>query len=67
MNVKLFTKCRDQVVANCSQVIVGKDDVISLVLTCFLCSAAKFLTNHFKIFSLEHKKRRKKRNGFLSF
>jgi len=38
MNVKLFTKCRDQVVANCSQVIVGKDDVISLVLTCFLCS-----------------------------
>lgn len=38
MNVKLFTKCRDQVVKNCSQVIVGKDDVISLVLTCFLCS-----------------------------
>ena len=38
MNLELFTKCRDRVIENCSKVIVGKDDTISLVLTCFLCS-----------------------------
>ena len=38
MNLELFTKCRDRVIENCSKVIVGKDDAISLVLTCFLCS-----------------------------
>lgn len=38
MDVSLFTSCRQRVVDNCSQVIVGKDDVIALVFTCFLCS-----------------------------
>ena len=38
MNLELFTKCRERVIHNCSQVIVGKDDAISLVLTCFICS-----------------------------
>ena len=38
MEVSRFTQYRDHVVKNCSKVIVGKDDVISLVLTCFICS-----------------------------
>ncbi|MBP1581560.1 MAG: AAA family ATPase [Oscillospiraceae bacterium] len=38
MDISLFTRCRDRVINNCSQVIVGKDDAISLVFTCFLCS-----------------------------
>lgn len=38
MDVSKFTSYRDRVVANCSKVIVGKDDVIELVLTCFVCS-----------------------------
>ena len=38
MDVSRFTQYRDRVVENCSKVIVGKDDVISLVLTCFICS-----------------------------
>ena len=38
MEVSRFTQYRDNVVKNCSKVIVGKDDVISLVLTCFICS-----------------------------
>ncbi len=35
--VSRFTDYRDKVLSNCSKVISGKDDVISLVLTCFLC------------------------------
>lgn len=38
MDVTRFTQYRDRVIENCSKVIVGKDDVISLVLTCFICS-----------------------------
>ena len=38
MDISRFTEYRDKIVRSCSQVIVGKDDVISLVLTCFVCS-----------------------------
>lgn len=38
MDVSLFTNCKEKVLKNCSQVIVGKDDVINLVFTSFLCS-----------------------------
>ena len=38
MDVSLFTSCRQRVVDNCSKVIVGKEDAIQLVFTCFLCS-----------------------------
>jgi len=38
MDVSRFTQYRDRVIENCSKVIVGKDDVIALVLTCFICS-----------------------------
>ena len=38
LEISRFTDYRDKVVGNCSKVIVGKDDAISLVLTCFLCS-----------------------------
>ncbi len=38
MDVTRFTQYRDKVIENCSKVIVGKDDVISLVLTSFICS-----------------------------
>lgn len=37
MNISKFVDYRNKVVANCSKVIVGKDDIISLVLTCFVC------------------------------
>ena len=38
LDVSLFTSCRQRVVDNCSKVIVGKEDAIQLVFTCFLCS-----------------------------
>ena len=38
MDVTRFKECRDKVVANCAQVIVGKEDVIQKVFTCFVCS-----------------------------
>ena len=38
MDISRFTSYRDRVVGNCARAIVGKDDVIQLVLTCFLCS-----------------------------
>lgn len=38
LKISQFTDYRDKVISNCSKVIVGKDDVICLVLTCFLCS-----------------------------
>lgn len=38
MDITKFTTYHDKVIENCSKVIVGKDDVISLVLTCFVCS-----------------------------
>ncbi|MGM9521147.1 MAG: AAA family ATPase [Oscillospiraceae bacterium] len=38
MDVSRFTEYRRRVVDNCSKVIVGKDDIISLVLTSFICS-----------------------------
>ncbi len=37
MNVSKFVDYKNKVVQNCSKVIVGKDDIISLVLTCFVC------------------------------
>ncbi len=38
MDIAKFSDYRDKVLKNCSQVIVGKDDKIELVLVCFLCS-----------------------------
>ena len=38
MDVSRFVSYHDKIVENCSKVIVGKEDVISLVLTCFVCS-----------------------------
>ena len=38
MDTSRFTQYCEKVVANCSRVIVGKDDVIRRVLTCFVCS-----------------------------
>ena len=37
MDVLRFVDYHNKVVENCSKVIVGKDDVISLVLTSFVC------------------------------
>lgn len=38
VDISRFTEYRRRVVDNCAQVIVGKDDVIALLLTSFLCS-----------------------------
>ena len=38
MDISRFTAYHDRVLDNCKKVIVGKDDVITLVLTCFVCS-----------------------------
>jgi len=38
MDIGRFTEYRRKVVDNCSLVILGKEDMISLVLTCFICS-----------------------------
>lgn len=38
MNLSYFQDYHKKVIDNCSKVIVGKEDVISLVLTCFVCS-----------------------------
>ncbi len=38
MDVSLFCDCKERVLKNCGKVIVGKDEVINLVFTCFLCS-----------------------------
>lgn len=38
MNISRFTEYRDKIVSNCSKVIVGKEEAIELVLTCFICS-----------------------------
>ena len=37
MDVARFTEYRKKVIENCSKVIVGKEDAIQLVLTCFIC------------------------------
>ncbi len=33
-----FIEYKDKIVSNCSKVIVGKDDAIKMILTCFICS-----------------------------
>ena len=38
MDITPFTEYKKKVVENCSKVIVGKDSVIELVMTCFICS-----------------------------
>ena len=38
LDVSLFCDCKDRVLKNCGKVIVGKDEVINLVFTSFLCS-----------------------------
>ncbi len=38
MDISRFQQYRDRIVENCSKVIVGKDDVIALVATTFICS-----------------------------
>ena len=37
MEIKRFTDYRDKILSGCAKVILGKDEVILLVLTCFLC------------------------------
>lgn len=37
MNVEKYKSYHDKILKNCAQVIVGKDDVISLLLTSFIC------------------------------
>ena len=38
MDISRFTQYKEKVIDNCGKVIVGKDDIIQLVLTCFICS-----------------------------
>jgi len=38
MDITRFKSCNEKVVSNISKVIVGKNDIISLVFTCFVCS-----------------------------
>ena len=38
MDVSRFIEYKKRIIDNCSKVIVGKDDAIALVLTCFICS-----------------------------
>ena len=38
MDIQRFQQYRDRIVGNCSKVIVGKDDIIALVATAFICS-----------------------------
>ena len=38
MEIQRFTDYRDKIVDSCSKVIVGKNETIELVLTCFICS-----------------------------
>ena len=38
MDISRFKSCNDKVVENISKVIVGKNDIITLVFTCFVCS-----------------------------
>ncbi|MCD8054782.1 MAG: MoxR family ATPase [Lachnospiraceae bacterium] len=38
LDLSRFTEYKKNVLDNCSQVIVGKENVITLVLTCFICS-----------------------------
>ena len=38
MNTALFRETREKILANCGNVILGKDEVILHVLECFLCS-----------------------------
>lgn len=38
IDISRFTEYRRKVVDNCARVIVGKDDVIALILTSFICS-----------------------------
>ena len=38
MDLNLFTHYHRRVLDNCARVIVGKNETVSLVLTCFLCS-----------------------------
>lgn len=38
MDVTKFTQYRDKIVSSCRKAIVGKDDAIELVITCFICS-----------------------------
>jgi len=38
MDVSRFIEYKKRVIDNCSKVIVGKNDIITLVLTCFICS-----------------------------
>lgn len=38
MDISSFADYRNRIVSSCSKVIIGKDDIIELVLICFLCS-----------------------------
>ncbi len=37
-DLQRFSNYREKVVGNCAKIIVGKDEVVELVLVCFLCS-----------------------------
>jgi len=38
MDTERFLDYKNRIVSNCSKLIVGKEEVISLILTCFVCS-----------------------------
>lgn len=38
MDVQAYLTYKNKIVENCSQVIVGKEDIITLITCCFLCS-----------------------------
>ncbi len=38
MEIKKFVEFKNKILENCSKVIVGKDDIISSIIVCFICS-----------------------------
>ncbi len=38
MEIKKFVEFKNKILENCSKVIVGKDDIISSIIICFICS-----------------------------
>ena len=38
MDIKCFVGYKDKILDNCSKVILGKDEIINLIIVCFICS-----------------------------
>lgn len=38
MNIEKFVDYKNKVIKSCNKVIIGKDDIIELILVCFVCS-----------------------------